>query len=134
MGGVDRSDQNIGQYRITIRGKKWYFSLLCHAFDMCVQNSWHIHKANSGRLDQLSFRRTIAVEMLKTYKRTTKVGPSKPPKYLHEHSRFNGVDHLIEYQESQRRCAVCHKKSNFMCFRCTVALHPKECFFNYHKM
>ena len=24
MGGVDRSDQNLSEYRVTIRGKKWY--------------------------------------------------------------------------------------------------------------
>lgn len=28
MGGVDRSDQNISLYRISLRGKKWYFPLI----------------------------------------------------------------------------------------------------------
>lgn len=28
MGGVDRMDQNVAKYRISIRGKKWYSSLV----------------------------------------------------------------------------------------------------------
>ena len=28
MGGVDRSDQNIAKYRISMRGKKWWWALI----------------------------------------------------------------------------------------------------------
>lgn len=132
MGGVDRSDQNIAQYRITVRGKKWYFPLITHCIDMAVQNSWHLHRLDGGTFDQLSFRRNIANELLETYKRTTTRGPSKLPRNHREHSRFDGLDHLVIYREQQRRCALCHKKANFMCNKCNVTLHPKDCFFNYH--
>ncbi|XP_030759385.1 piggyBac transposable element-derived protein 3-like [Sitophilus oryzae] len=132
MGGVDRSDQNIGQYRTTIRGKKWYFPLWTHSVDMAVQNAWHLQKLDGGTLDQLSFRRSIAMELLETHKRTTKRGPSKTPKNQHEHSRYDGRGHLVVYSENQRRCALCHKRAKFLCDKCQVALHPKECFFNYH--
>lgn len=134
MGGVDRSDQNIGQYRITIRGKKWYFPLWSHCVDMVIQNAWHLQKLDGGTLDQLSFRRSISVELLETHKRTTRRGPSKAPKNQHEHSRYDGRGHLVVYCENQRRCALCHKRANFMCHKCQVALHPKECFFKYHTM
>nr|CAI5843335.1 unnamed protein product [Callosobruchus analis] len=132
MGGVDRSDQNIGQYRTTIRGKKWYFPLIAHCVDMAVQNAWHLHKQNGGILDQLSFRRAISNELLETHKKTTKRGPSRAPKSVHEYSRYDRLDHLVVYQEQQRRCAICHKKANFICHKCTVSLHPKDCFYDYH--
>lgn len=132
MGGVDRSDQNIGQYRINIRGKKWYFPLLTHAIDMAVQNAWHLHKRNFGTLDQLAFRRSITTELLETYRRTTKRGPSRSSKNLHEHSRYDGNAHLIIYRENQLRCALCHKKVNFACSKCEIGLHPKHCFYIYH--
>ncbi|KAF2878864.1 hypothetical protein ILUMI_27307 [Ignelater luminosus] len=38
MDGVDCSDQNIGQYRVSIRGKKWYFPLIRHCIDTAMQN------------------------------------------------------------------------------------------------
>lgn len=132
MGGVDRSDQNIGQYRISIRGKKWYFPILSYCIDMAVQNSWHLHKNNGGKMDQLSFRRAIVTELLETHKSATKRGPSKSSKNLHKYSRFDEVNHLIKYQDNQRRCAVCHKKANFLCQKCDVTLHPRHCFLNYH--
>lgn len=132
MGGVDRSDQNIGQYRVSIRGKKWYFPLFSHCVDMVVQNSWHLHKNDGGTLDQLQFRRDIGTELLESHKKSTKKGPSKLPKNAHQYTRYDRLDHLVIYQENQRRCAVCHKKANFLCQKCNISLHPKDCFINYH--
>lgn len=131
MGGVDRADQNISQYRTSIRGKKWYFPLFIHCVEMAIQNSWRLHKANNGKLDQLEFRRSVCIEILKTYKRTGKRGPSKLPSSI-EFSRYDKIDHMVLYQEKQRRCALCHKKANFICRKCNVGLHPKDCFVAYH--
>lgn len=39
MGSVDRMDQNISQYRIGIRGKKWYSSIVLYIIDLAVQNA-----------------------------------------------------------------------------------------------
>lgn len=39
MGGTDRADQNISLYRVSIRGKKWYFPLLAHLIDVCENNA-----------------------------------------------------------------------------------------------
>ncbi|KAL1493569.1 hypothetical protein ABEB36_009272 [Hypothenemus hampei] len=72
MGGVDRADQNISLYCVSIRGKKWYFPLIAQCIDMAEQNAWQIHKLNGGRMDHLSFRRSIAQSFLETYKKTTK--------------------------------------------------------------
>uniref|UniRef100_A0A914DYM9 PiggyBac transposable element-derived protein domain-containing protein n=1 Tax=Acrobeloides nanus TaxID=290746 RepID=A0A914DYM9_9BILA len=37
MGGVDRMDQNINNYRVSIKSKKWWFS--CFAFATTPGNS-----------------------------------------------------------------------------------------------
>ena len=42
MGGVDRMDQNINHLRISIGGKKWYWSIVTWLLDTCVQNSWQL--------------------------------------------------------------------------------------------
>ncbi|CAH1381940.1 unnamed protein product [Tenebrio molitor] len=99
---------------------------------MAMQNAWRLLKSNRGKLDLLEFRRSVATELLESHKRTTKRGPSKSSKNLHEFSRYDRLDHLVTYQQNQRRCAVCHKKANFVCHKCDVRLHPKDCFVNYH--
>lgn len=132
MGGVDRGDQNISDTRVAIRGKKWYFPQFSHCVDMSEQNAWRLHKLDGGKLDHLEFRRTVATELLETYRKISKRGPSKPPTNLHEFSRHDRLDHLIKHSPKQRRCAICHKKANFICSKCDVGLHPKECFINYH--
>lgn len=132
MGGVDRSDQNISLYRVSVRGKKWYFSLFAHCVDMVMQNTWHIHKWNRGKMDLLACRRSVATSLLKTYKKDGKRGPSKAPKNLHEHSRYDRLDHLVIYQEKQTRCGLCHKKVQSKCMKCDIALHVKDCFLSYH--
>lgn len=48
MGGVDRFDQNIGVYRTSVRGKKWYFSLFSHCLHMAIHNAWQLYKNNGG--------------------------------------------------------------------------------------
>lgn len=132
MGGVDRCDQNISLYRISIRGKKWYFPLICHCIDMALQNAWQLHRINMGDKDQLSFRRAVAMNMLETYKKSTRRGVAKSSSLANEFSRYDRIDHLVIYQENQSRCGHCHKKVQFRCEKCQVALHPKQCFKLYH--
>lgn len=55
MGGVDRWDESISLYTISIRGKKWYFPLVTYCIDMDLSNSWQIHKCQGGKLDHLKF-------------------------------------------------------------------------------
>ncbi|KAG8261983.1 hypothetical protein J6590_108807 [Homalodisca vitripennis] len=69
MGGIDRADQNISLYRVSIRGKKWYFPLIAHLLDVSVQNAWQLHRQDGGKLDQLAFRRRIVLAVLEGNKR-----------------------------------------------------------------
>lgn len=132
MGGVDRSDQNIGLYRTSIRGKKWYFPLICHCFDMALHNAWQLYKYNGGQYDHLTFRRVVARGLLETNKKSEKRGPCPTPNSYRESSRYDKIDHLVEYKDIQLTCKVCKKKTNFVCKKCTTYLHPKLCFMSYH--
>lgn len=132
MGGVDRADQNISLYRVSVRGKKWYFPCLSQGLDMAINNSWNLHRLNGGKSDQYTFRRALAMGILETHKKTTKRGPVRASAHDKELSRFDGKDHLVVYHENQIRCRKCHKKVQFSCSRCEVGLHPKYCFVEYH--
>ncbi|XP_036329436.1 piggyBac transposable element-derived protein 3-like [Rhagoletis pomonella] len=43
MGGVDLFDNAMNNYRIRIRGKKWYWPLITNAFDAAMVNAWKLH-------------------------------------------------------------------------------------------
>ena len=44
MGGVDRSDQNVGAYRISMHTKKWWWPFFAFAVDVSVQNGWLLYR------------------------------------------------------------------------------------------
>lgn len=132
MGGVDRCDQNIGLYRTTIRGKKWYFCLISHCLDMAVHNAWQLYKINGGEYDHLRFRRSVATSLLESYGKGTTRKPGRTSHSYQETSRYDDVGHIIKYRNEQLRCAVCHKNAMFFCKKCNVSLHPKHCFEVYH--
>lgn len=129
MGGVDRNDQNTSLYRVAIRGKKWYFSLIAHVLDLAEQNAWHIHRSQYGtKLDHLTFRRRVAMTLLEGNRNIFR----RPSSSLADtESRFDRRDHLITTQEKQTRCRVCHNKVSTKCIKCNAALHVK-CFIPYH--
>lgn len=47
MGGTDQMDANINAYRISIRGKKWWWSILTWLIDSSIQNAWIIYRMQS---------------------------------------------------------------------------------------
>jgi DNA excision repair protein ERCC-6 len=75
MGGVNRMDQNIGAYRISIRSRKWWLPLFAYLLDVAMQNAWLIYRLmevmNHQPMDQLEFRRSVCnVYYKKIYTRT----------------------------------------------------------------
>ena len=44
MGGVDRTDQNIGAYMINIRSKKWWWPLFRFCVDLAVNNAFQLYR------------------------------------------------------------------------------------------
>lgn len=131
MGGVDRMDQNISQYRISIRGKKWYSSIISYCIDLSVQNAWQLHKTYTEKsMDLLSFRRHIATYYLQKYNTPPTPGRKggKPFSYL---PRYDGSKHYLVPQGKQTRCAECHEKTTSRCSKCDVGVHLK-CNLQFH--
>ena len=142
MGGVDRADQNVGAYRISIRSKKWWWPLFVWVPDMVVQNSWIFYrrfKSNDmPNLDLLHFR----MEIVKTY--IMRYSHSETSTSRAWRGRINSAvdripsnirhDHLDHYQSqlpTQRRCGMCGKNTRKGCLKCTVGLHD-HCFKEWH--
>lgn len=128
MGGVDRADQNISLYRSSIRGKKWYFPLIVHCFDLCVQNAWQLHKNSGGKLDHLAFRRRIATAFLETNgKRNSHCHRLSQSAVID--SRYDRLDHMlaeiprVDNKVKQLKCKHCHQKATSYCTKCEVTLY-----------
>lgn len=100
MGGVDLADENISCYRISIRGKKWYFPLVAHAFDLAVYNAWHLHRLDNGQLDHLAFKRRIALYLMESNRKES-AGVSGRQQAYKEDLRYDRVDHLVIPQATQ---------------------------------
>lgn len=133
MGGVDKLDNLVAAYRTRIRQRKWYWPLVAYFLDVSVVNGWllmrKLQPEDKTANSLLVFRRYIALTFLKSFGVKPQQGRISRP--LTDVRRDN-FGHLIVYNETDRRCAFCGKKSNFICQKCNVALHPKICFYSYH--
>lgn len=73
MGGTDRMDQNVAQYRTSIRSKKWYWPIFAWLLDVSIQNAWHLYREmreelpGEQKMDLLAFRRYIAQSWIGSY-------------------------------------------------------------------
>lgn len=66
MGGVDLHENGIANYRIRIRGKRWWLPLLINLIDSVLVNSWKIYNiANERSLNHLEFKSYIAFSLMK---------------------------------------------------------------------
>lgn len=126
MGGVDRMDQNISKYRTALRGKKWYSSLFTYLLDASLNNAFQLYKLKNGNIENLSFRRSIAMAYLKKYGCKPSRGKARQSA-LQEVSRFDRTDHIVIPQAKQTRCAHCHEKTKTRCEERNVGVHVK-CF------
>lgn len=136
MGGVDRMDENINMYRIHIRGKKWYWSLITWMLDTCVHNAWQLHRKND-KIPQLEFRREIVLSYLKSYGIAAKGGGRPSTSKLADTGRLDGLNHYVKKCLKKRRCVgpYCKSKSSSVrteCLKYDVGLCV-PCFADYHK-
>ena len=140
MGGVDRLDQNIGTYRISMRSKKWWWPVFAFLPDVAINNDWLLYRLspaqNSSPMDQLAFKRSVA----QTYLELLKVQEHVPPVMRAQQTkrqkvapevRHSGVGHHLRSMPKQRRCSLCGKKANMLCGACNVPLH-KKCAEEFH--
>ncbi|XP_049314451.1 piggyBac transposable element-derived protein 3-like [Bactrocera dorsalis] len=160
MGGVDLFDNAMNNYRIRVRGKKWYWPLITNGFDAAMVNAWKIHcalvKYEKGMsrttercivqkielLDQLQFRIYVAESLLRMaipsmsssetlIPQSTAVRKSKDAAL--ESFRKDKVGHGINKLEKPRRCQNCHKHSSYKCTKCDIPLHVL-CFNQFHEI
>lgn len=137
MGGVDLLDKQISLYRIRIRSKKWWWPLFTQMIDITVVNAWRIYQIISGKnIPLLQFRRKIVLFYLskntnsaphKRGRRSTQAAGGR----VSDDIRFDPGNHLIIPIATQRRCAMCGKKTTRICGRCEVPLHDR-CFAEFH--
>ena len=143
MGGVDLHDWMLGQYQVSIRGKKWYWCLITRALDMAMVNSWLLHRAAVPQQQKLTlpqFRRDIATTYLMNAARVSTGGGAKAscPKRTHGvwipgSFLYDGVGHLPTNLGFRRRCQLekCQRRSTKKCVKCDVPL-CFACFVAYH--
>nr|CAH7734201.1 unnamed protein product [Callosobruchus chinensis] len=147
-GGVDLHDNGISNYRIHVKGKKWWWPLFMNLIDSVVVNSWRIYNiANKQKKSQLEFKFHIALTLMKTEEaaengqREEPSGPSnislnygRPSRNaLPAAIRFDNIGHMIVEQENKtrRRCRQCKNNTIYMCAKCQVHLHS-DCFKIFH--
>jgi len=138
MGGVDRLDQNIAQYWIGIRSRKWYWPIIAYLLQTAMHNAWILYRDSDAAatlpLSHLQFIREVC-NMYYAKFRTNSSLSVRNPKALDRRCpsdvRFDGVGHYIERNSTQIRCAVCHMKVYKKCAKCDVGLHI-DCFAGFH--
>ncbi|CAH0713964.1 unnamed protein product, partial [Brenthis ino] len=145
MGGVDLHDNGIANYRIQVRGKKWWWPLFINLIDSVLVNSWKIYNlANERSLSQLEFKSYVTVSLMKTeeaqladnshFLGNSNINLGRPSKNaLPTNIRFDNIGHVIGEQESKRRrrCRQCRSTTIYMCKKCQVHLHA-DCFKIFH--
>lgn len=132
MGGTDLLDENTSRYRISIRRKKWWWSIFTWILDVSVVNAWTIYRQYEP-LTQLQFRRQIVQTYLTRYGLPPK-GPGRPAtsrssvtlNRVSDDLRYDGRNHLLVPNENKkrRRCAAegCSSSVRTKCRKCDVGL------------
>lgn len=106
MGGVDLMDKNISNYRIAVRGKKWYVPIVFWLLDVCMNNAWLLGRAHGVSVDNLAFRRACAQALLQKYGTPPKLpGPMRYAEKIGRPARETHGSHLIITGQPKRRCA-----------------------------
>lgn len=140
MGGTDRTDQNVNAYRVSIRGKKWWWPLFTWMLDVAVQNAWQLARKHNPNLVQLQYRRNLAMEYLAAHSQPPKAaGRKRKIDTANEISiqspRFDNIGHFVRntITKKPRRCRGnnCKSKVRTECLKCDVGLCI-SCFASYH--
>lgn len=130
MGGVDQADQSISLYRVSTRGKKWWWVLFTYMLDLAISNAWRLHGlCNDAKMDQLLFRRSIARHYLRqAVGRRVRPSGARVPSL-----QYDGQGHFPQKVPKQLRCNICHTKARWQCKKCVKTLCiEKPCFEIFH--
>lgn len=128
MGGVDLFDNALNNYRIHVRGKKWYWPLVTNALDAAIVNAWKLLHCICRKFEK------SAESLLRSAKIPVKKANLDRNKGLSASNviRADRVDHIVVRVTSRRRFRHCHNGTVYECKKCKASLHPK-CFDSFHK-
>jgi hypothetical protein len=135
MGGTDLMDENINRYRISIRGKKWWWCIYTWLIDVTVQNAWILYKTShkKDKMSQLELRRIIVTNYLLKYQDLPKT--KGRPTVVNSDKRYDGTQHYVVNvpDGKRRRCSYenCNGKGRTMCNKCDKGLCI-SCFVPFH--
>lgn len=143
MGGTDRMDQNISNYRPTIRIRKWWWPIFLFCVTSATQNAWLLYRkslaAKRMPMDQMTFLRSLAMTYIMKYRQREprpQAGLSGRPKSSNTRwpadVRFDGTGHYLTKAPDQRRCVQCHKNTTKMCSKCPRCYLHEKCFAAFH--
>lgn len=113
MRGVDIVDQMRGSYTCMLATKKWWHRILWFCFDTSLVNTYvtykeHCQKYGTIVLDHLSCQESVAMALIKEYKKQPKQRRPKVP----AHSLFG---------KRRRNCVICGARQQFYCGRCDLS-------------
>lgn len=132
MGGVDLLDQAANNYRVCIRGKKWWWPLFTQMLNVAVVNSWKIHQLIADEpVDLLAFLRNVTRYYLRLGTKDHYI--RRRPASIVSDIVLDKGGHFPSKLEKQLRCQYCHKRSMWACAKCNITLCLKHgCFKKFH--
>ena len=132
MGGVDLLDESTNNYRITIRGKKWWWVLFTHMLNVTMVNAWNIHRtATAEPMDLLSFVRNVTRFYLSLSRKGNRQSYGRTPKpgSVPESVVSDPEGHFPMKLVKKQCCAVCHARVRWSCKKCLKTLcMERHCF------
>jgi len=125
MGDTDLVDCNISNYCITIRMKKWWWSVLSFMVSSSVVNPSCIYwLAKSEKLDLPNFTHQIAITyLLKCSKRCEMGWPVSLPQHVMQQVVPNEVHQSAGHYPvsmKQNHCKICQRNMKRSCGKCGV--------------
>ena len=122
MGGTDRMVQNINKFRIGIKGKKWWWSIVSWMIDASINNAWILSNSSVKVTPQKEFRRKIALYYLNKYGVPAKSAGRKST--IETEERYDGDSHFVQNVNGneRRRCVMsgCSSVGRTECSKCQV--------------
>ena len=125
MGGTGRQNQN-ANYRISMRTRKWSWSLFSRGIDVTIQNAWLLFRASHPSWSSLEFRRHVAWCLLEIngtvrYNQDATISKRSIPKEL----GLSEQQHLVDDDplKKGRHGKVFNLKMQVVCTTSKVPLH-----------
>ena len=130
MGGVDLLDKMIGNYRIQLTSKKWYWRIINNFIEVALFNAWRIAQNIGNKVSFVQFMRATAAVLIHQAPQRNSIGQG-PAASIPPEIRSTG-QHWPVTKLKQRRCRQCKKNTTCGCETCDIPLHV-ECFKSFHQ-